>query len=58
MMFDYLGWTEVSQMIIRALGKTISTKIVTYDLARQIEGSTQVVCSEFAQEIIQNIQNK
>jgi len=58
MMFDYLGWTEVSQMIIQALEKTISTKIVTYDLARQIEGATQVKCSEFAREIIKNIQNK
>jgi isocitrate dehydrogenase len=36
MMFDYLGWTEVRKKIVKALEKTISKKIVTYDLARQM----------------------
>lgn len=57
MMFDYLGWTEASRNIVRALEKTISSKVVTYDLARQIKGVTPVKCCEFAKEIIKNIEN-
>jgi len=55
LMFDYLGWGEVANAIITSLEKTISSKVVTYDLARQIEGAREVKCSEFAQEIIKNI---
>ena len=55
MMFDYLGWKEVSQSITKALEKTISQGIVTYDLARQMEGGKKVKCSEFATAIIANL---
>ena len=55
MMFDYLGWSEVAQRIIHSLEKTISRKIVTYDLARQMEGARKVKCSEFASLLIENI---
>jgi len=55
LMFDYLGWKEVSKAIISALEKTISSKIVTYDLARQIRGAQEVKCSKFAEEIIKRI---
>ena len=54
MMFDYLGWSEVSQKITKAVEKTISSKIVTYDLARQMRGAKKVKCSEFASAIIEN----
>jgi isocitrate dehydrogenase len=37
MMFDYLGWSEVAQRIIASLERTVSQKVVTYDLARQME---------------------
>ena len=55
LMFDYLGWKEVSNAIINALEKTISSKVVTYDLARQINGAQEVKCSEFAEAIIRKI---
>jgi isocitrate dehydrogenase len=55
MMFDYLGWSEVGEKIKEALGKTISKKIVTYDLARQMKGARKVKCSEFASAIIENL---
>ena len=55
MMFDYLGWSEVAQRIIQSLERTISRKIVTYDLARQMEGAKKVKCSEFASVLIENI---
>jgi isocitrate dehydrogenase len=55
MMFDYVGWSEVSQKITKAVEKTISSKIVTYDLARQMRGAKKVKCSEFASAIIENL---
>lgn len=55
MMFDYLGWTEVRKKIVKALEKTISKKIVTYDLARQMKRAKKVKCSEFVSAIIENL---
>ncbi|BBH51686.1 isocitrate dehydrogenase (NADP(+)) [Fluviispira sanaruensis] len=55
MMFEYLGWIEVVQMIEKAFEKTLAQKIVTYDFARQLEGAKEVKCSEFAKAIISNL---
>ena len=55
MMFRYLGWNEVADLIIKGLEDAIGAKVVTYDLARLIEGSTEVKCSQFADEIIKHI---
>src|SRR6478672_12864152 len=56
MMFRYLGWTEAGALIERGLEKTISQKKVTYDLARQMTGATELKTSEFADAIIANMQ--
>lgn len=55
MMFEYLGWHEVSSIIIRAIEKTIKNKTVTYDLARQMEGAKELKCSEFGMAIVDNM---
>jgi isocitrate dehydrogenase len=55
MMFDYMGWSEVARRITKAIEKTISNKVVTYDLARQMRGAKKVKCSEFATAIIENL---
>ena len=55
MMFRYLGWTEAADLILRALEKTIATKVVTYDFARQMEGAKEVRCSEFGRAIVANM---
>jgi isocitrate dehydrogenase len=55
MMFEHLGWDPVARMITEGLTRTISQKRVTYDLARQMAGSTKVKCSEFASAIIENM---
>jgi isocitrate dehydrogenase len=55
MMFDYLGWSDVSQRIIKSLEKTISKKTVTYDLARQMKGAKKLKCSEFASAVIESL---
>ena len=51
MMLDHMGWREASRLIREALQATIKAKTVTYDLARQIRGATQLKCSEFGQAI-------
>lgn len=55
MMLEYLGWNEPASMIKNALEKTIQSKFVTYDLARQIEGATEIRCSQFAEKICENL---
>jgi len=52
MMLDYMEWREASDLIRRALQATIKAGTVTYDLARQMEGASEVKCSEFAQAIV------
>jgi isocitrate dehydrogenase len=55
MMLDHLGWSEAAECIISAIGKTVSQKKVTYDLARQIEGATELSTSDFGDELIKNM---
>lgn len=55
MMLEYLGWTEAKDLVHNALEAAIAKKRVTYDLARQIEGATEVKCSEFASSIVESM---
>jgi isocitrate dehydrogenase len=55
MMFEHLGWTDEAAAIVTALEATIADKVVTYDFARQMEGATQVSCSEFAAAIVDRL---
>jgi len=55
MMFEYIGWKKAGRLIENALKKTIKSKIVTYDFARQMKGATEVKTSEFAQAIVSNM---
>ncbi|HXI02035.1 MAG TPA: isocitrate dehydrogenase (NADP(+)) [Candidatus Saccharimonadales bacterium] len=52
MMLEHLGWQEAADAVTRSLEGAILGKKVTYDLARQMEGSQTVSCSKFADEII------
>ena len=55
LMFRYLGWTEVADLIVNAIEATIEDKIVTYDFARLMEGATEVKTSEFAAAIVERM---
>jgi isocitrate dehydrogenase len=55
MMFRYLGWTPAADLIEAALERTIRQKKVTYDLARQMEGATELKTSQFADAVIANM---
>jgi isocitrate dehydrogenase len=52
MMFRYLGWTEVADLILKGLNGAIASKKVTYDFARLMAGATKIKCSEFGENII------
>ena len=55
MMLRYLGWTEAADLVISSLEKTIESKKVTYDLARLIDGATELKTSEFGTAMISNM---
>ncbi len=55
MMFRYLGWTEVADLIIKGLNGAIGQKTVTYDFARLMDGAKEVKCSEFAKEVVKHL---
>ena len=55
LMFEHLGWVDAANDIYRALEATIEDKVVTYDFARQMEGATEVKCSEFADAIVDRL---
>ena len=54
LMLEHLGWQEAADMITNSVEKTISSKYVTYDFARLMDGATEVKCSEFATRLIEN----
>ncbi|HJR54202.1 MAG TPA: isocitrate dehydrogenase (NADP(+)) [Gemmatimonadota bacterium] len=54
-MFAYIGWDEAKARIEAGLESAIRDRIVTYDLARQMEGATEVKCSEFGDAIIERM---
>jgi len=55
MMFRYLGWAEVADLIIKGMEGAVAAKTVTYDFARLMDGATEVKCSEFADAIINHM---
>jgi len=55
MMFDYMGWTEASNLIEKGIEQAIAKKRVTYDFHRLMDGATLLKCSEFGDEIIANM---
>jgi isocitrate dehydrogenase len=57
MMFDFLGWKEVSKLIEDGIARTIQQKRVTYDLERMMPGAKKLKTSEFAAAIIENMQS-
>jgi isocitrate dehydrogenase len=55
MMFEYMGWKEAGKLIVTGLENAIKSKRVTYDLARQMSGSTEVSTSAFGDQIIKGM---
>ena len=55
MMFEEIGWDDVARAIVRGLEGAIAAQRVTYDLARQLSGATEVSTSAFAEAIIEHL---
>jgi isocitrate dehydrogenase len=55
MMFRYVGWNDVADLIVKGLKGAIASKRVTYDFARLMEGATEIKCSEFGDNVIANM---
>jgi len=54
-MFEEMGWDEVARAIVGGLEGAIAAKRVTYDLARQMPGATEVATSAFADAIVEHL---
>jgi isocitrate dehydrogenase len=52
MMLRYMGWAEAADLVLKGLNGAIGAKKVTYDFARQMQGATEIKCSEFGSAII------
>ncbi len=52
LMLDHMGWHEAAGLVRRAIAAAVAKKTVTYDLARQMEGATEVSCSGFARAMV------
>ncbi|PZL72627.1 isocitrate dehydrogenase (NADP(+)) [Enterococcus plantarum] len=57
LMFDYLGWSEVSEFITRSIEEALVNKTVTKDFADQMEGATVLSCSDFGEVLVQLIKS-
>jgi isocitrate dehydrogenase len=55
MMFRYMGWTEVADLIVKGMEGAIDAKTVTYDFERLMEDATLLKCSEFGDAIIKHM---
>ncbi len=56
MMLRYLGWNAAADLILKGLNGAIASRRVTYDFARQMEGATEIKCSEFGDNIIAHME--
>lgn len=55
LMFEYLGWEEVSQWITKSIEHALANKTVTKDFADQMKGATLLSCSGFGEELVRLI---
>jgi isocitrate dehydrogenase len=55
LLFEEIGWKDVAGAIVRGIEGAIGGGRVTYDLARQMPGATEVSTSAFGDAIIQHL---
>jgi isocitrate dehydrogenase len=55
MMLRHMGWFEAADLVISSMEKSISSKKVTYDFARLMDGATQMSCSGFGDVMIEHM---
>ena len=55
MMLRHMHWREAAALVVKGMEGAIAAKTVTYDFARMMDGATQVKCSEFANAVIEHM---
>jgi len=55
LMLEYIGWDEAAGLVRSALAKTIAQGLVTYDLARQVDGARELSCSGFGRAVVEHL---
>jgi len=55
MLLEEMGWTPAARAIVGGIEGALGAKRVTYDLARQMPGATEVSTSAFADAIIEHL---
>ena len=55
MMFEYLGWREVADLIRNAIAKTILNKTVTIDFYNLLKEGSLLKTSEFGEAVVRNL---
>ncbi|EMA50555.1 isocitrate dehydrogenase (NADP(+)) [Halococcus thailandensis] len=56
-MLDQLGWSDAAGLIYDGVEDAISSKKVTYDIHRQIDGGEKLATSEFADVVVDSIED-
>ncbi|KIX12549.1 NADP-dependent isocitrate dehydrogenase [Dethiosulfatarculus sandiegensis] len=55
-MLEHMGWQEAADLVRLGVERAVKDKVVTYDLARQLEGGKEVKCSEFGEAVSERMQ--
>lgn len=55
MMLDHMGWHEAARLIEDGIEQAITSRKVTYDLARLMKGAEEVSCSRFGDLICEKM---
>jgi isocitrate dehydrogenase len=57
LMLEYIGWDDAADLVHEAVENQISEHRVTYDLERQVEGGVKLSTSEYAEEVVERIED-
>jgi len=55
MMLRYMGWGAAANLILKGMDGAIAARTVTYDFERLMENATLRKCSEFAEDIVEHM---
>ncbi|MDP6794799.1 MAG: isocitrate/isopropylmalate family dehydrogenase, partial [Verrucomicrobiota bacterium] len=55
MMLRHLGWLEAADLIIKGMNGAITSGNVTYDFARLMPDSSEILCSAFGQNVVDHM---
>ena len=55
MMLRHMGWSKAADLIVKGVERSISSKTITYDFERLMDGAKLLQCSEFGDAIISHM---